>query len=137
MLYNYMFDKITDLFQSGEQVPDLLEVLRLEEWYLELSEEEREKLHEYSTAFGAGGEFNQMDQPVQSTTQTPKGYLKGVGSTAVSNKDYGFAEKVLLKALDVEGNPKDRHFVYNSLIELYYKQRDDRDDAIENCIKVL
>jgi len=62
--------------------------------------------------------------------------LKGVGSSAINNKDYQFAEKVLLKALNAEdSNPTDKHFVYNSLIKLYYKQRDNRDDAIEKCIK--
>ncbi|RKD85217.1 tetratricopeptide repeat protein [Halopiger aswanensis] len=131
-----MIDKIADLFRSSEEVPDLLEVLGLEGGYLELSEEEQEKLYEYSTAVGTGGKFNQLDQSVTSTSQTQQGYLKGVGSSAVSSKDYDFAEKVLLKALEAEDdNPTDRHFVYNSLIDLYYKQRDYRDDAIEKCIQ--
>lgn len=43
---------------------------------------------------------------------------------------------VLLKALETEDrNPTDCHFVYNELIDLFYKQRDDRDDAIDKCIK--
>lgn len=132
-----MLDKIVDLFRSnGRDVPDLLEVFGLVEWYLDLSEKEQEKLHEYSTAFGTGGEYNQLEQSVKGTTQTAQGYLKGVGSSAVSAKDYAFAEKVLLKALEVDDdNPTDRHFVYNSLIDLYYKQRDDRDDAIGQCIR--
>ena len=113
----------------------MIEVLGLEEWYRNLSEEERQKLHEHSTAFGTGGEYNMLEQPVKTTTQTEQGYLKGVGSTALANEDYAFAEKILLKALEADDdNPSDRHFVYNSLIELYYKQRDDREDAIEKCI---
>lgn len=137
MVYHYMLDKLANLLRSGDGgVPDLLEVLGLGAWYMDLSEEERQKLHEYSTAFGTGGEYNMLEQSVQSTSQTQQAYLKGVGSTAVSNKDYEFAEKILLNALEADGdNPTDRHFVYNSLIELYYKQRDDRDDAIEKCIK--
>jgi len=132
-----MIDKIFSfLLQDSSEVPDLLEVLGLSEWYSELSEEEQQKLYEYSTAFGAGGEFNQLDQPVQSTSKTQQGYLKGVGSSAINNKDNQFAEKVLLKGLNAEdSNPTDKHFVYNSLIKLYYKQRDNRDDAIEKCVK--
>jgi len=131
-----MIDKILGLFQSGEKIPDLLKVLELDEWYSSLSEDEQQKLYEYSTAFGAGGEYNQLNKPVQSTSQTQQGYLKGVGEKALSDKDYEFAEQILLKALDADdSNPTDKHFVYNSLIKLYYKQREDREDAIENCIK--
>ena len=45
------------------------------------------------------------------------------------------AEKLLLKALEADDdNPIDRHFVYNSLIELYYKMRNEEKDALEKCI---
>lgn len=132
----YMLDKVVKLLRStGQEVPELLEVLGLADWYRTLSTAEQAKLHEYSTAFGTGGEYNQLAQSVQATTRTAQSYLKGVGSSAVRAKEYSFAEMVLLKALEVEdGNPTDRHFVYNTLIDLYYKQRDDRDDAIEKCI---
>jgi len=50
------------------------------------------------------------------------------------NKKYGKAEKLFLKALKAkDDNPIDRHFVYNHLIELYYKLRDERKDALEKC----
>lgn len=51
------------------------------------------------------------------------------------NKKYGKAEKFFLKALKAkDDNPIDRHFVYNHLIELYYKLREERKDALEKCI---
>lgn len=132
-----MIDKIIDLFRSRvQEVPNLLEVLGLAEWYHDLSAEEQRRLHEYSTAFGTGGEYNQLEQPVKATSQTSLSYLNGVGSSAINDKNYEFAELVLLKALDTDdNNSQDRHFVYNSLIDLYYKQRDDRDDAIQKCIR--
>ncbi len=132
-----MIDKIVNLFRSRDQeVPDLLEVLELAEWYQQLSAEKQRKLHEYSSGFGTGGEYNQLEQPVKETSQTAQSYLRSVGSSAIRDKNYDFAEMVLLKALDTaDNNPKDRHFVYNSLIDLYYKQRDDRDDAIEMCVR--
>lgn len=68
MIFNHMLDKIVDLFRSQRQdVPDLLQVLGLAEWYLNLSAEEHEKLHEYSTAFEMGGEYNQLEQSVKGT----------------------------------------------------------------------
>lgn len=111
--------------------------LGLREWYENLPNDEREKVHEYSNVFTGGEEdLNVIDDARKGPSSTQQSYLKGVGSSAVHHKDYEIAEKVLLKALDAKGdNPTDRHFIYNSLIELYYKQRDERDDAIEKCIK--
>ncbi len=131
-----MFNKITGLFQSGPDVPDLIAVLDLEEWYLDLSDEDRQKLHQYSTSFGTGGEVNLLDQSVANTSQTSQEYLKGVGATAASENDYEFAEQVLHTALEFEdGSATSTHFTYNELIDVYYKQRDEQDDAIEKCIE--
>lgn len=131
-----MFDKILDLFRSGPSVPDFIVGVGLEEWYTNLSDEQRQKLHEYSTFFGTGGEMNLLDKGTGETSQSAQEYLKGVGSTAASEKDYEFAEMVLLEALDREdGSATSTHFTYNELIDVYYKQRDDREDAIEKCIE--
>ncbi|MFC7071620.1 tetratricopeptide repeat protein [Halovenus rubra] len=129
-----MLDNIREFLGTGSQeVPDYLEVLGLSEWYLGLSESETEMLYQYSESMGMG---NLLEGPVKSTTQAAQGYLQTVGSKAISDKNYRFAEKVLLKAIETEdSNPTDRHFVYNELIDLFYKQRDERDDAIEKCIK--
>ena len=131
-----MFDKIMDLFRSGPSVPDFIVGVGLEDWYTNLSDEQQQKLHEYSTFFGTGGEMNLLDKGTVETSQSAQEYLKGVGSTAASEKDYEFAEMVLLEALDREdGSATSTHFTYNELIDVYYKQRDDREDAIKKCIQ--
>lgn len=132
-----MFKKLADLFGSSEPSrPNLLDDLGLSEWYNGLSQQEREKVHEYSTMFGLGGEMNLLDEGVRGSNTTQQSYLKNVGAKLVSNKEYDLAEKVLLNGLDSpDDNPTDRHFIYNSLIDLYYKQRDEREDAIERCIE--
>ena len=131
-----MFGRITNLFKSEQSVPDLIEVLNLREWYLNLSDGQRQKLHDYSTSFTTEGEVNMLEGNVEATTQTAQGYLKGVGSTAASQKDYEFAEMVLVAALEAEdGSATDTHFIYDTLIDTYYKQRDEREDAIEKCIE--
>jgi hypothetical protein len=59
---------------------------------------------------------------VTETSQSAQEYLKGVGSTAASKKDYEFAELVLLAALEREdGSATSMHFTYNALIDVYYK----------------
>ena len=131
-----MFERITSLFQSGHNVPDLIEVLDLQEWYVSLPDEQREKLHEYSTAFGTSGEVNMLEQSVTETSQSSQEYLKGVGGTAASERDYEFAEFVLFAALDREdGSATSTHFTYNELIDIYYKQRDERENAVEKCVE--
>ena len=131
-----MFDKISNLFRSGPSVPDFIVGVGLEELYANISDEQQQKLHEYSTFFGTGGEINLLEQGTVETSQSAQEYLKGVGATAASEKDYEFAELVLLEALDREdGSATSTHFTYNELIDVYYKQRDDREDAIEKCIQ--
>ncbi|EMA53765.1 tetratricopeptide repeat protein [Halococcus thailandensis] len=131
-----MFDRITELFGSEQTVPDLIAALDLRDWYLDLSTEQRQKLHQHSTRFGTGGESNSLGRNVTATSQTAQEYLKGVGSTAISENDYVFAEMVLLSALEFEdGSATSTHFTYTTLIDLYYKQRDDWENAIENCIE--
>jgi hypothetical protein len=57
------------------------------------------------------------------------------GSNALAAKDYKKAEQLSLAALKANDcNPNDRHFAYNTLIKLYYKQRGERADAIEKCV---
>lgn len=124
------------MFQYKQNVPDLIQILDLQEWYLNLSNEQRLKLHQYSTSFGTDGEVNLLEQDMTETSQTTQEYLRGVGSTAASEKDYEFAEMVLLSALGFEdGSATSIHFIYTTLIDIYYKQRDDREDAIEKCIE--
>ena len=61
--------------------------------------------------------------------------MESKGRELFLEKKIDEAEKLLLKALEAEDdNPIDRHFVYNDLIELYYKLRNEREDALEKCI---
>ena len=44
-------------------------------------------------------------------------------------------EEILLKCLKLsQNNPIDLHYTYNHLIDLYYKQRETRSDALKLCI---
>jgi len=59
--------------------------------------------------------------------------LESKGRELLAARQFTEAEVVLLKALDTD-DPITRHFVYNDLIELYYKLRDKRKDALEKCV---
>jgi tetratricopeptide (TPR) repeat protein len=61
--------------------------------------------------------------------------MESKGRELLVEKKIDEAEKLLLKALEAEDdNPSDRHFVYNHLIRLYYKLRNEREDALERCV---
>jgi tetratricopeptide (TPR) repeat protein len=74
-----------------------------------------------------------MTEPV--FTWTKQHELESRGHELLTAKRFAEAEKILLNALEAEDdNPIDRHFVNNHLIELYYKMRNDREDALGKCI---
>lgn len=57
-------------------------------------------------------------------------------SNVPSPKNLLSEELTLVKALSSSGdNPIKRHFIYNQLIDILYKQRNSRADAIDLCIK--
>ena len=102
----------------------------LEDWYLSLSEDTRQKIKAYSP------HPNEVDKGSHlGTTQSAQRYLLTIGTYATS-KDPAFAEVMFKYALMArDDNPIDRHFAYNELITLLYKQRENRADAIDLCIK--
>jgi hypothetical protein len=102
----------------------------LEDWYQSLSDDTKQKIKTYST------HPDEVDRGTRlGTTQSAQSYLSTIGTYAAS-KDPTFAEMMFKCALMArDDNPTDRHFVYNHLIDLYYKQREKRSDAIDLCIK--
>ena len=61
--------------------------------------------------------------------------LMDKASEMSSEKKYDKAKELLLRALEAKGdNPIDRHFIYNQLIDIFYKQRDEKIDALDKCI---
>jgi len=57
------------------------------------------------------------------------------GHHQLSKKKFKKAEKLLLQALNAKGDTLEyRHLIYNALIDLYYRLRDERNDALERCV---
>lgn len=130
---------------GGSKKRGLIGNLGLSDWYYSLTKEEQEAIIKYrsrglvSISLEFGGTSPERDsllyEDISWTTQTPSGFLWVTGSNAIRERDYPLAEKILLKALDVEGKHTDRHFTYNELIDLYYKQRDTIPRALNKCIR--
>lgn len=116
----------------------LIELYGLEDWYLSLDSATQSKVKTYYS-LGMNNKADDIDTGNFFDHNTKfngcQKFLCGVGGNAVS-KDPAFAELVLVRALTaVDDNPIDRHFVYNHLIDLLYRQRKSRQDAIDMCMK--
>lgn len=99
-----------------------------------LSSEEQAKI-KYYHSLGMITDPRRVDAGKASTTQTLQNFLSSLSVVAISSKDFNLAEKMSIEGLTVkDSNPVDLHFVYNHLIDLYYKQRDTRPDSIERCV---
>lgn len=107
----------------------LLGYLGLKKWYFSLSDSERTNVTKL-----AGSEQKLLRDQIW-TSQTPANFLWTLGESALSSKDYSLSEKTLMKALRVKGDILDKHFTYNALIKLYYKQRNISKEALEKCIR--
>lgn len=119
---------------SSYQPGGLIRFFRLSDWYTTLSPEQQSKV-KYYYSLGINTDPKNLDTGNISSTSNSQKFLYPIGMNATSHKDYPIAEIVLLKALEsVDGNPIDLHFVYDSLINLYYKQREDRPDALSRCV---
>lgn len=131
---------ILNFFKKNRTVPKgLLAYYGLEEWFLSLSDEEQAKIRDcHSMGIGIDSndlEFGDFGSNSSGNLGTQR-FLNGLGGNSLSQKYYALTEIILLEALKAkDDNVIDRHFTYNSLIDLYYKQRESSPDAIEKCIK--
>lgn len=113
-----------------------------EQWWLkELSESERTEI--LSTFKPMGGDGRLLISSKILTNQKCSHFLSNLaGWFKASNRDLGY--KILQKAeddLDSNSTVLEQHFVYNTLIEFYYQDRDKGqrylDKALESCRKQI
>lgn len=143
-----MWEKIVEIFginadysahsNPSEQRKELLDHLDLREWYDNLPSEKQRQIRESKNVVGiGGGEANLLDKKMLSSgSMTQQDFLADVVKHAAKEGDIQFAEEVLSKALSANGRHiENEHFMYNELIKAYYKERNNRDDAIEKCIE--
>lgn len=113
----------------------LLGFFGLHDWFRGLSKKEQSairKIYEETS----GEDASDLDSVEIETSETAQGFLGSIAIGLIAQKDYALGELVLQKALSLTSpNPWDRHFIYDSLIEIYYKRRDEESNAVDKCIK--
>lgn len=61
-------------------------------------------------------------------------FLAITATRIINQKNYVLAEKLLLKASTQEKDAIKKHNILTTLIDVYYKQRVEREDALEKCV---
>lgn len=107
--------------------------LGLSDFWDSLTDSEQQLIKKYRASALSTGSADTLLTGSVWTSQTPARFLEGYASWAISEKQYDLAEKLLLKAVSYRDDPVDTHFVYNHLIELYYKQRDTKEYALQKA----
>ncbi len=143
-----MLDEILELFGANKdrqsnidtknQRQGLLDHLELREWYDSLPRDKQRYVREsHNVTLIGGEEKNLLNQKmISSGDMSQQDFLSEIVKHAANEGNVEFAEEILPKALSTKGGSiKNEHFMYNSLIISYYKQRNNRDDAIEKCIE--
>jgi len=126
------------IFGSKDKYGGYIKELDLLGFWKELSEEERNKIREYSKQalnVNTKYEIDDPDYKISNTTFTADNFLTSKAECALKDKEFELSQKLLDKALEYNKNAENLHFIYNSLIKLYYKQRDD-EKFLNKCIEI-
>ncbi len=127
------------MFCKKQKYGGLIAYLGLQDFWVNLSEDERQFIRECYTKGLSSGTRNpkEVDNPEvkTSTSQTASAFLNTYATWAINAKRYDLADKLSQEALKKNQNVIERHYTYNHLIDLYYKQRDKGPEFIQKCIE--
>lgn len=124
--------------KESKQVQGKIGYFGLSDWWLSnFSVEEREHIIKTFQPFGSSGE-SLIKGNIASTSETPIGLLSALASWFSKKDDRTIAYRIIKKAeemIDESSNILDIHFLYQSKIEIYYRNRDNDPDALEKAIE--
>lgn len=128
-----------DIFKRNKiNYGGIIESLNLQDFWSDLEEKERQTVRDFYNDEIPWEDIKPVDvDSPKSNYGYKKGafnFLENIGKWASGNGDYLLSEKLLLKALEVSNNYTEKHAAHNSLIDMYYKQRDENPSALDSCI---
>lgn len=140
-------------FLNKKKYGGLINDLKIDEFWEYLSEEEREKLRQYSEPILSTYQtkvalkenessfvirsVTKIDDPDTNTAfhvRSASDFLTDLGDIAIKSKEYILAEKLLTESLAKNTNIFDLHYTYDKFIELYYALSDIDINFMEKCI---
>ena len=117
-----------------------IHALGLSKFWKTVSEEEKDCFKEAfaKTFYPSAFDVEQVDGKAHriETDLSASEFLFKAAVKLTNQKHYGLAEKCLNEAAKKEKSPEKKHAILNELIDVYYKQRMEREDAISKCITI-
>ncbi len=128
---------------GGKAIKGLIGYFGLEEWWLSaFSDDERRYISERYQPLGSSGDTLTSGN-ISYTSATAVGFVHGLASWFSGKNDRPIGYKILAKAEELadEKTPVlDRHFLYQTKLELHYKDREipeHREQAIAACLQQI
>lgn len=127
------------LFNKKPVIEGELGYFGLGDWWLAtFTPEERDYIERIYKPIEVGGGDNQKpltQGKILTTSETAVKLLAGLAGWFDKPKDISIATRILTKAEGLSSaNVLDRHFLYQQMIETYYRARDTSPDALDNAI---
>ena len=128
--------------KSSKRVQGSIGYFGLQDWWLTaFSDDERNLIQATFQPLGSSGD-PLTSGVISSTSQTAVGLLSALGGWFRKPEDRAIAHKILDKAVDLSRDAPvlDVHFLYQQMIETYYKDRDEpeyMDKTVEACRKQI
>jgi len=123
--------------KEPKQIKGSIGYLGLSDWWLsDFSEPEREYIVKKFQPLGSCGE-SLIKGDISYTTETPIGLLSALAGWFNKKDDRTIAYRMIKKAEEMINGSSDIldiHFLYQSKLETYYRNRDNDPDAIEKAI---
>jgi len=124
--------------KESKQIKGSIGYLGLSDWWLsDFSESEREYIVRTFQPLGSNGE-SLIKGDISYTSETPIGLLSSLAGWFNKKDDRTIANRMIKKAEEMindSTNVLDIHFIYQSKLETYYKNRDNDLDALEKAIE--
>ncbi len=122
--------------QEADAIRGELGYFGLGEWWVKtFTREEREHIEAVYQPFGAGPGRHLTSGEISSPTATAAGVLWGLAGWFNKPGQHHLARKILVKADAVAGEPLDRHFTLQQLIEVNYADRNNDPTAFDTAIR--
>lgn len=133
-----MFKFLKPASKSKSKIGGEIAYYGLTQWWLNaFTEDERIRVKEHFSPLG--GSSNLTEGEISHSSQSGLGFLSNLAGWFGKKEDRRIAYKILEQAkqlVDDNSQPLDVHFLYQSMIELYYKDRESDgglDRAINAC----
>lgn len=137
---------ISNLINKFKGYGGYIKYLDLTDFWKSLSENERELMRKWhnealSKKLSTGSSAENMNEKLDTGTIdfkeeiSPCSFLDGFAGKSLCKKEYILADKLINEALRRVTSLVDKHFLYNTLIENYYKLIND-DSFLEKCIDI-